>query len=259
MGIHVGDSYRNNGDRWNSHRSGANPGRAGRPECHWRWRNGVTLAVGLVFIGLIPILACSGDGTMDEGGSGAGADRAQRPVDAEIDPNSEMASGLIGSKHDFSQSLDHSRDLCTPCHTPHVAPGRAPLLDKRPQASGRFRPYDAAGTELDATSMLCLSCHDGVIAPDVFTSAHGTQWARQTNRSPFGNGGATGHPIGIRYPTSSPTYHSESSVVADGAIKLPEGRIQCISCHDPHNTGRHDGMLVKSNSGSRLCLSCHRL
>ncbi|MCB9853748.1 MAG: cytochrome c3 family protein [Phycisphaerales bacterium] len=216
-------------------------------------------AVGVLLIALVPIVSCTGESSLDEGGSLSSADRARRPVDAEIDPNSAMASGLIGSKHDFSQSIDHSRDLCTPCHVPHIAPARAPLLDKRPEARGRYRPYDAAGTELDATSMLCMSCHDGVIAPDVFTAAHGTQWARQTLRSPFGNGGATGHPIGIRYPTNSPTYHSEASVVADGAIKLPDGRIQCISCHDPHNTGRHDGMLVKSNSGSRLCLSCHRL
>ena len=46
---------------------------------------------------------------------------------------------------------------------------------------------------------------------------------------------------------------------ADGAVKLPDGRIQCISCHDPHNTGRHAGMLVKSDHRSNLCLTCHRL
>jgi predicted CXXCH cytochrome family protein len=40
---------------------------------------------------------------------------------------------------------------------------------------------------------------------------------------------------------------------------LPGGRIQCVTCHDPHNSGRHEGMLVKSNRRSRLCLSCHRI
>lgn len=217
------------------------------------------VGMGILLLIVMPFASCSDNNGANESGRAAGADHAQRPVDAEIDPNSPLASGLVGSKHDFSQSPVHSRDLCTPCHVPHIAPARAPLLDSRPEARGRYRPYDAAASELDATSMLCMSCHDGVIAPDVFTSAHGTQWARQTTGSPFGNGGATGHPIGIRYPTTSPKYQSEAAVTADGAIKLPEGRIQCISCHDPHNTQRHDGMLVKSNDGSRLCLSCHRL
>jgi predicted CXXCH cytochrome family protein len=48
-------------------------------------------------------------------------------------------------------------------------------------------------------------------------------------------------------------------VTADGRIKLPDGRIQCTTCHDPHNTQRHAGMLVISNDRSRLCLACHRL
>lgn len=259
VGLHGRDSHRNSDHRLIPHRLSTIRRWSERFGGGRRLLNMVATAAGLLLIALVPIVACSSDTAFDDGASASGADRARRPVDAEIDPNSAMASGLIGSKHDFSQSIDKSKDLCTPCHVPHIAPTRAPLLDKRPEASGRYRPYDAAGTELDATSMLCMSCHDGVIAPDVFTAAHGTQWARQTVRSPFGNSGATGHPIGIRYPANSSTYHSESSVVADGAIKLPDGRIQCISCHDPHNTGRHEGMLVKTNSGSRLCLSCHRL
>lgn len=259
VGCIGGDSYRNSVQRVNSHRSGTNPSGVPGPTIIRNVASCVVAIAGMLLIALAPFASCSNDAGVDETSRFSGADHAQRPVDAEIDPSSPLASGLIGSKHDFSQSAIHARDMCTPCHVPHIPPARAPLLDSRPEAKGRYRPYNAAGTDLDATSMLCLSCHDGVIATDVFTAAHGTQWNRQTIRSPFGGGGATGHPIGIRYPTSSKTYHSEASVLADGAIKLPAGRIQCISCHDPHNTERHDGMLVKSNAGSRLCLSCHRL
>lgn len=260
VGTREGDSRRNPSAPFISHPPGANreESKRGVRAIH-NAKSWGTMIAGLSLIALAPFVSCSSDAGVDDSPRSSGADHARRPVDAEITANSPLATGLIGSKHDFSQSPIQAQDLCTPCHVPHIAPARAPLLDKRPDARGRYRPYNAEGSELDATSMLCLSCHDGVIAPDVFTSAHGTQWARQTGRSPFGQGGATGHPIGIRYPSASPRYQSEASVVSDGAIKLPGGRIQCISCHDPHNTERHEGMLVKSNAGSRLCLSCHRL
>ena len=254
------DSYPNSGDSMNWHQRGAK-GRCGASRVTaLRFVHVAAAVFGVGLSGLAAIFSCTQDAGVEPSRDSNRADDAGRRVDAEIDSDSALASGLIGSKHDFSQSPIRSQDLCTPCHVPHIAPARAPLLDKRPAARGRYRPYDATGSDMDATSMLCLSCHDGVIASDVFTSAHGTQWSRQTTGSPFGAGGATGHPIGVLYPVfSSSTYQSEASVVADGVIKLPGGRIQCISCHDPHNTGRHDGMLVKSNAGSRLCLSCHRL
>jgi predicted CXXCH cytochrome family protein len=65
--------------------------------------------------------------------------------------------------------------------------------------------------------------------------------------------------VGIRYPQGSvEDYHPASAVRADG-LPLPEGRIQCVTCHDPHNAGGHAGMLQISNERSRLCLSCHDL
>lgn len=260
LGVIGGDSYRNSDQKKKPHQSGTEGTIRVIRAKSFRRAHGRITAIGFGLIVLATIFSCTQDSGVDPSAESANADHARRRVDADIDPDSALASGLIGSKHDFSQSPIRSQDLCTPCHVPHIAPGRAPLLDKRPAARGRYRPYDATSSDLDATSMLCLSCHDGVIASDVFTSAHGTQWARQTTGSPFGGGGATGHPIGVLYPIfASSTYQTEASVVADGAIKLPGGRVQCISCHDPHNTGRHDGMLVKSNAGSRLCLSCHRL
>ncbi len=177
---------------------------------------------------------------------------------AEGEAEGFLAAGLVGSKHDFTESLAHPRDLCTPCHTPHLTGGRAPLWDRRPAAAAALASYQSTGAEFDGSSLLCLSCHDGVIATDVFTETHGTTWS--VGRAwPRGPGRRAGHPIGVKYPPAEPTYHSIAAVTADGRIKLPEGRVQCISCHDPHNTHRHPGMLVRSNRGSRLCLACHRL
>jgi predicted CXXCH cytochrome family protein len=41
----------------------------------------------------------------------------------------------------------------------------------------------------------------------------------------------------------------------DPRIWLFEGRVGCGSCHSPFAGG--EALLVMSNVGSRLCLSCH--
>ncbi|MBW7904468.1 MAG: cytochrome c3 family protein [Phycisphaerae bacterium] len=169
------------------------------------------------------------------------------------------AGGIVGSKHDFTQGGAAVRDLCLPCHTPHITASEAPLLTQR--ASGRMRPrgYGAMGIELDAASLLCLSCHDGVIATDVFTGPHAMSWAERSGGGAApGASRLTSHPVGIEYPSGAPRYASATTVNAAG-LKLPNGRIQCTTCHDPHNTHNHAGMLTISNARSRLCLTCHRL
>ncbi|MBN4058944.1 cytochrome c3 family protein [bacterium AH-315-J04] len=39
---------------------------------------------------------------------------------------------------------------------------------------------------------------------------------------------------------------------------MPNGRVECTSCHDPHNQSGAPYMLVKSNARSALCLTCHK-
>jgi predicted CXXCH cytochrome family protein len=46
-------------------------------------------------------------------------------------------------------------------------------------------------------------------------------------------------------------------VTKTGRVRLPDGRIECVSCHDPHNTAGIDKLLVMSNRRSALCLTCH--
>ncbi|MBE7504954.1 MAG: cytochrome c3 family protein [Planctomycetia bacterium] len=174
-------------------------------------------------------------------------------------PDARWARGLIGSAHDFRQADGAALDLCTPCHTPHVSLGKAPLLDRRPQVYQAAQSYEARGVELDASSLLCLSCHDGITARDVYGYAHAVRGPGKIGGSWIGTGSLTSHPIGAKYPLTEPTYHDPASVTASGRIKLPDGRVQCISCHDPHNSHRVEGMLVDRNDASRLCLACHRL
>jgi predicted CXXCH cytochrome family protein len=171
-----------------------------------------------------------------------------------------FAGGIIGTKHDFSDGGRLPRDLCLPCHTPHITAAEAPLLARRPADATPGRRYSTRAGGLDAASLVCLSCHDGTVARDVYAGTHAMTWAEQTSSGLRpGQSRLTNHPVGVRLPTTDRRYHSPEAVARDGRIELPDGRVQCTSCHDPHNTQRHPGMLVISNERSRLCLACHRL
>jgi predicted CXXCH cytochrome family protein len=182
---------------------------------------------------------------------------ANRP--ATVDENtSRLVAGLIGSAHDFTQDGEQGRNLCLPCHTPHLVDAPAPQAgEERPVEP--LRPYRDQRILLDGWTMMCLGCHDGVAATDVFSDAHALTFAPQAGRPQLRAGATSSHPVGIRYPRGSvEDYHPASAVLADG-LPLPDGRIQCVTCHDPHNAGGHAGMLQISNERSRLCLSCHDL
>ncbi len=64
------------------------------------------------------------------------------------------------------------------------------------------------------------------------------------------------HPIGISYPSAVRGYHPVARVRNLG-LRLPDDRVECISCHDPHNARGIPKMLAMSNQRSALCLACH--
>ncbi|QOJ03239.1 MAG: cytochrome c3 family protein [Planctomycetia bacterium] len=220
----------------------------------WRPVRLGTITLGAVFCAVL--VACAARPAAQNAPPDSSAETGGGPAAVE-EPSELYAGGLTGSKHDFSLSDGRWKDLCTPCHTPHeptpptAAPPGAPPV--------RFVSYAADPTTLDRSSVLCLSCHDGVTAQDVFSGAHALSWATPLGTSTLPISGRVSHPIGVRLPLGDPTYRSPAEVQASGRIKLPGGRVQCISCHDPHNTDRHPAMLVQSNRGSQLCLACHRI
>lgn len=178
------------------------------------------------------------------------------PVEAAANAD-VIASGLRGSKHDFS-SQNANGELCRTCHNPHLQNASAPLLDNRPASTQPLRAYQAIGINLNSASLKCVSCHDGVIAPDVFNGAHGIRTAGQLGVPPR-SGPANGHPVGIAYPDGKRKFRPMAAVLATPGLKLPDGRIQCVTCHDPHNSQHTSSFLVISNEHSRLCLTCHQL
>lgn len=89
----------------------------------------------------------------------------------------------------------------------------------------------------------CIICHDGVIAPE----------ARYCT---VDCGFATPHSILKEYPPrfKESSYASLESLQEKG-IRLFNGKITCISCHDLKKTTKYH--LIMENSGSALCYSCH--
>lgn len=186
--------------------------------------------------------------------------------------------------------------ICVFCHTPHGGDLTGPLWNKPVPATDGFTMYRSDSgfkTELNSVttvndeSLLCLSCHDGSIGVNNIIN-FGSSGARPNilenpgvevflPGSPGANpriGGydvdpnATGHleddhPISLNYSNAvsdNPTgLHSLADARAAGVEFFPSNggsRLECSSCHDVHDNSIPP-FLIKDNSGSALCLSCH--
>lgn len=100
---------------------------------------------------------------------------------------------------------------------------------------------------VDDFSVTCLACHGGnLLSGWNIRLVHSTKDASGSHR------------IGTNYVSLAMRGPGlQEPEMLDPRIVLAEGRVGCLSCHDPFNLdGNH---LVMSNSGSRLCLSCHKV
>ncbi|NOX64573.1 MAG: hypothetical protein GXO85_01950 [Chlorobi bacterium] len=159
-------------------------------------------------------------------------------------------------------------ELCVFCHTPHNSSPRAPLWNKSDPGVS-YTLYNSSTSEAtigqpDGASILCLSCHDGTIALGSVLS--------RTSDIGFNNGVTTmpigptnlstdlsdDHPISFIYNSaltlSDGQLHDPSSLPP--SITLENGKLQCISCHDPHKND-FTNFLVEDNKYSNLCIACH--
>ncbi|MCB9849757.1 MAG: cytochrome c3 family protein [Phycisphaerales bacterium] len=194
-------------------------------------------------------------------------------------------AGIKGSKHDFSNAAWSKDDNCGACHTPHqeTPPKQGPLWNPNADLSRRFGTTAAqtrrlnrrdmsttndptgrrrlAGRIFDpgAGTLTCLRCHDGALASDMIPTISEERPVNTFHPSTRVAGhGRSNHPVGIPYPGFGHDYHPVTRVTSSGAVVLPDGYVECLSCHDPHNESGYNHMLVMSNAGSALCLTCHR-
>ena len=168
---------------------------------------------------------------------------------------------IKGSKHDFSDKAWAPENACSICHppSPEQLPVAAPLWDPDADLSKRFGTADGGAEGPGLGTRVCLQCHDGTIINEAVTSTVGERCVNKENRDMFDIGhDATDHPVGVEYPQSDKRFRPVTSVVAGGTVTLPDGKVECISCHDPHNASGVESMLVTGNARGGLCLTCHR-
>lgn len=182
--------------------------------------------------------------------------------------------------------------ICVICHAPHGNTNNASgelLWNHTPSALAGFVAYDSVTLEdtsvanIAGSSKLCLSCHDGVIALDSYGGAGGSVLIGTLNDS----GPQTydlvvdldmsnDHPIGVDMvlafatdPTladpaaAGVTLGDGTTSGSIGSLMLVGDKVECSSCHDPHNTTAYTAvtgtnrLLRITNDSSALCLTCH--
>ena len=140
----------------------------------------------------------------------------------------------------------------------------------------------AGGTSISGVSLLCMSCHDGVTALNAYSQTTGVQ---DENSAPttLGNtlsstnyqGGFKGdmnnhHPMGFQYKVvqavdaeiadpNTVMVPGTSTTIADLLYGV-NGTLECVTCHDVHNTQNEKGaerFLWRSDNQSNFCLTCH--
>lgn len=151
---------------------------------------------------------------------------------------------------------------------------------------------DTSPDTLNPISMLCLSCHDGTMAIDmvVFKPAaydpanepgvmhmrlnpadniescgkcHNGVIAHDITVKMLGTDLRNDHPVSMEYagigwrdpdfrPPPTPDQYNNSQF--DNGIKLYNGNVECMSCHNVHDP--RNELLLRTNAET-LCLTCH--
>ncbi|UCF33999.1 MAG: hypothetical protein JSV78_01575 [Phycisphaerales bacterium] len=153
-----------------------------------------------------------------------------------------------------------AKAYCARCHATDGADARSAMhwiaLDRAHYyRDDTQRCYDRGapfGSALDAESRRCLSCHDGVTAGDSINPTsinEGSTHIWDPKRS---------HPVGVLFPRAGARgceVSFRSVALLPPEVRLPEGKVSCVSCHDLYARDRH--LLSVPIEGSALCFACH--
>lgn len=207
---------------------------------------------------------------------------------------SATGQDIANTLHNFNSAWSGggpTGEICKPCHTPHNAPDlglTAPsYLWAHTLSTATYTMYDGTQssadggiTQLDQTTRMCLSCHDGTVALADFHNGDPTTYPGTIEQAPYDGSKSVGidltddHPIGTiaPIPIAGNTGFRAPDNTYDGYGYGDNGRggyqvplytyggaeiVGCGSCHNPHGETSVPYLLRKSNVGSDLCLTCH--
>lgn len=182
------------------------------------------------------------------------------------------ASALIaGSSHDLHGTT--SNGACMYCHMPHhsnTAVTAAPIWSRTVFASSSYTMKNTSSGQVPnlgttQNSLLCLSCHDGVVSMTTLWNGQALGGSAVTLSS---TGAATNigtdlrndHPVGVTYATAGTSANATgldtlANAQLAGYMFFGTNNLECGSCHDPHNDANGKFYRV---SGDR-CVGCHKL
>ncbi len=203
------------------------------------------------------------------------ASRRVAPLMVALAAVASADESVVNSKHDLSQMgpgpvrATQESQVCIFCHTPHNASPAAPLWNRaNPQT--HYRIYSSSTTDANigqptGSSKLCLSCHDGSIAPGLVLSRGTpipmTHTFMPTGPSDLTNDLSDDHPIGLRFDRALTNRDRQlrDPERVDHRVKLGErGELECTACHDPHNNQYGDFLRLPMREGA-LCITCHAM
>ncbi|MDR3765306.1 MAG: cytochrome c3 family protein [Acidobacteriota bacterium] len=197
--------------------------------------------------------------------------------------SSSSSKDILGD-HDLSAGTSSTTTgalsgACLYCHAPHsglngTTSANSEGLWNHKLSSATYTlytstTYQQTGTQptLGKPSSLCLSCHDGTVALGQ-TIAYGKVSMSQEIQSSIGTDLRLSHPISLTLPIKDAPLLLASfvstGVPADstGCVHLIKGNLECTTCHDPHDQftdASSPDFLVRTNTNSEICLSCHDL
>ena len=176
-----------------------------------------------------------------------------------------------GSKSPVTGRMNN---VCEYCHAPHSGTGKSPLWNQKfstqtytPYSSTTYVEKGLSQPPLGGPSSLCLSCHDGTVAPGT-TQAYGniTMTGSMLSADVFGTNLSNSHPFSLVLPMTD-SIDLVSTLVSQhltadptGAVKLINNNVECNSCHNPHVQAKDKislNFLVRDSSNGQLCLACH--
>jgi len=197
---------------------------------------------------------------------------------------SASAQTVVGTAHDLSGTLTTGTQVCAFCHTPHgsnvdaVLSTHAPLWNQDLSANASYGTYTSDTFDANdlaaitsaaySESLLCLSCHDGTVAPGTFynepnPSGNTSSAVAITGDANVGIDLSEDHPVNFTYASS--VAQGDTGLVAEAGIVAyldtgaAGGKVQCSSCHDPHDATQDSDVdfMRESLALSLLCTTCH--
>jgi predicted CXXCH cytochrome family protein len=172
------------------------------------------------------------------------------PIDWKGDITCSTCHAVHGTNPGLLRGDKRGKDLCLSCHDTAFFSGMKDSGISLQQSGHALADMaqEEKTTDIDALSLQCMGCHNNQVD---------SNGIRVSNGIVLHNSGAANHPIGIAYPMASSKHNFRSKSMLPVAIWLPNGKLSCVSCHQPYK--KVHGQLVISNNASSLCMQCHDL